>query len=64
MPRQPRYDLPDYPQNVDSAGNNRQAVFFDVSDYDRYLGDLHEVAEIILLAAHHLCMVSSGCRPS
>ena len=44
MPRQPRYNLPGLPQHVIQRGNNRQAVFFDDSDYHRYLADLDEIA--------------------
>jgi len=44
MPRQPRYNLPGIAQHVIQRGNNRQAVFFDESDYRRYLEDLGKVA--------------------
>jgi len=44
MPRQARYNLPGLPQHVIQRGNNRQAVFFDDDDYQRYLSDLDEIA--------------------
>ena len=44
MPRQPRYNLPGFPQHVIQRGNNRQAVFFDDGDYQRYLSDLNDIA--------------------
>ena len=37
MPRLPRFNLPDIPQHVVQRGNNRQAVFFDDSNYQAYL---------------------------
>ncbi len=33
MPRLPRFDLPGYPLHVVQRGNNRQAMFFEDSDY-------------------------------
>jgi len=44
MPRQPRYNLPGLPQHVIQRGNNRQDVFFDDGDYQRYLSDLGDIA--------------------
>ena len=44
MPRQPRYNLPGLPQHIIQRGNNRQAVFFDQGDYQKYLRDLGEIA--------------------
>ena len=45
MPRQQRYRLPGVPQHVIQRGNNRQATFFDESDYFHYLEALREAAD-------------------
>jgi putative transposase len=37
--------LPEIPQHVVQRGNNRQAVFFERSDYRRYLDCLEEAGE-------------------
>ena len=38
MPRKPRFYLPVVPVHVVQRGNNRQAIFFDDSDYQVYIG--------------------------
>ena len=45
MPRKPRFYLPGVPVNVVQRGNNRQAIFFDGSDYQVYIGWLKESLE-------------------
>ena len=45
MPRKPRFFLPDVPVHVVQRGNNRQAVFFDDSDYRAYLSWIREGCE-------------------
>ena len=42
MPRKPRFYLPGIPVHVVQRGNNRQAIFFDDSDYSAYIGWLKE----------------------
>ena len=44
MARKPRFVLPGYPRHVVQRGNNRQACFFDESDYRKYLDSLAEAA--------------------
>ena len=44
MPRKPRFFLPEVPVHIVQRGNNRQAVFFDDSDYRAYLNWLREAA--------------------
>lgn len=44
MARKPRFALPGYPQHVVQRGNNRQACFFEESDYRKYLDSLAEAA--------------------
>ncbi len=45
MPRKPRFYVPGMPVHLVQRGNNRQAIFFDVEDYQAYLGWLKEAAE-------------------
>ena len=42
MPRKGRFFLPDLPVHVVQRGNNRQAVFFDETDYWIYLDCLND----------------------
>lgn len=42
LPRKPRFYLPGIPAHVVQRGNNRQAIFFDDSDYVAYLTYLKE----------------------
>jgi putative transposase len=44
MPRQPRYFVPGLPQHVIQRGVNRQAVFFQPSDYELYRESLLNAA--------------------
>ncbi len=45
MPRKPRFFLPGIPVHAVQRGNNRQAVFFDETDYRFYLEWLKKAAE-------------------
>ena len=51
MARLGRYFLPDQPLHVIQRGNNREAVFFCDTDYERYRAWLGEAA------AHHGCAI-------
>src|SRR5690348_7286923 len=42
MPRKPRFQVPGVPAHVVQRGNNRQAIFFESSDYAAYLNWLRE----------------------
>ena len=45
MTRKPRFYVPGVPVHVVQRGNNRQAIFFDESDYKAYLNWLREALE-------------------
>lgn len=68
MPRQPRYFIPDIPQHVIQRGVNRQAIFFESSDYDLYLHSLGEAASrydcrihaYVLMTNHTHLLVTPG----
>ena len=59
MPRQQRYRLPGVPQHVVARGNNRQATFFDNSDYRRYLDCLEMAAEKQCCAIHSYVLMTN-----
>jgi len=59
MPRQPRYNLPGLPQHIIQRGNNRQAVFFDRRDYQRYLRDLNEIASATSCEIHAFVLMTN-----
>lgn len=42
MARQPRFNLPGYPQHVIVRGNNRESIFYDNGDYAFYLKKLEK----------------------
>ena len=72
MPRQPRYFIPDLPQHVIQRGVDRQAVFFEPSDYQLYLRSLHKAAKryecqihaYVLMINHTHLLVTPGCEQS
>ncbi len=43
MPRMGRVVLPNYPHHVVQRGHNRQVVFAEPGDFQRYLDDLREL---------------------
>ena len=47
MPRMGRVVLPNYPHHVVQRGHNRQVVFAEAEDFQRYLSDLHELKDVI-----------------
>lgn len=57
MPRLPRFDLPGYPLHVVQRGNNRQAVFFEDSDYRAYLEWLGPGARQYGVAVRAWCLM-------
>ncbi len=70
MPRQPRYFLPDFPQHVIQRGVDRQAVFFEASDYELYRHALDDAAEkyacaihaYVLMTNHTHLLLTPGCE--
>ncbi len=52
MARQPRLDAPGYPHHVVQRGNNRQEVFRDAADCERYLSLLTELSVGMSAAVH------------
>lgn len=52
MARQPRLSAPGYPHHVVQRGNNRQEVFRDAADCERYLTLLAELSAATSIAVH------------
>jgi putative transposase len=59
MARLPRLTLPDYPHHVIQRGNNRQATFVRVADYQRLLDLLDENARLFEVAIHAYVLMSN-----
>lgn len=59
MPRQPRYFISGVPQHVICRGVDRQAVFFQASDYDLYLKSLAHAATDYLCEIHAYVLMTN-----
>ncbi len=62
MPRKQRFFLPGVPAHLVQRGNNRQAVFYDDSDYRAYLGWLVEGAQRYGGAIHAYVLMTNHVR--
>ena len=59
MPRKPRFFLPAVPVHVVQRGHNREAVFFEESDYHAYLNWLGEAAIKYQCSIHAYCLMTN-----
>ena len=59
MPRKGRFFLPDLPVHVVQRGNNRQAVFFDETDYRIYLDWLNDAVSAHGCAIHAYVLMTN-----
>lgn len=59
MPRTARVVLPHYPHHVVQRGHNRQVVFAERRDYERYLGTLRELKERFAVAVYAFCLMTN-----
>ncbi|HBO5454660.1 TPA: transposase [Pseudomonas aeruginosa] len=71
MPRQGRVVLPNYPLHVVQRGHNRQVVFAEDEDYQRYLSDPQNLEDAFDNKLHAFCRMTThihlllaACRPS
>ncbi|MFO5909986.1 transposase, partial [Pseudomonas aeruginosa] len=55
MPRQGRVVLPNYPLHVVQRGHNRQVVFAEDEDYQRYLSDLRDLKDAFGIKVYAFC---------
>ncbi len=56
MPRQGRVVLPNYPLHVVQRGHNRQVVFAEDEDYQRYLSDLRDLKDAFGIKVYAFCL--------
>ena len=59
MARLPRLTVPGYPHHIIQRGNNRQAIFSSVADYQMLLGLLDENAHKFGVAVHGYVLMSN-----
>lgn len=59
MARLARVEAAGYPHHIIQRGNNRQAVFVDAADYERYLSLLREIAEVQSVAIHAYVLMTN-----
>jgi putative transposase len=59
MPRMARVVLPTYPHHVVQRGHNRQAVFADSGDFERYLATLTELKGVFGIKVYAWCLMTN-----
>lgn len=57
MPRMGEIILPNYPYDVVQSGHNRQVVFADEQDYQRYIADLRELKDVFGIEVYAYCLM-------
>ena len=60
MPRMGRSVLPDYPHHIIQRGHNRQVVFAEAVDFERYLETLRDFKDIYGVRVYARVRVGSG----
>lgn len=56
MPRTGRIVLPHYPHHIVQRGHNRQVVFAEPADFERYLSDLRELKAASDIKVYAFCL--------
>ncbi|PKA70760.1 putative transposase [Pseudomonas baetica] len=59
MPRTARVVLPHYPHHVVQRGHNKQAVFKEPADFERYLSDLCELKTLLDVKVYAFCLMTN-----
>lgn len=59
MPRTGRIVLPHYPHHIVQRGHNRQVVFAESADFERYLSDLRELKEALGIKVYAYCLMTN-----
>ncbi|WP_371231979.1 transposase [Pseudomonas sp. QE6] len=59
MPRIGRVMLPNYPHHIVQRGHNRQVVFAERKDYERYLSDLRELKDAFGVKVYAYCLMTN-----
>ena len=59
MPRMGRTVLPDFPHHIVQRGHNRQVVFAERADYERYLATLSEFKDVYGVKVYAYCLMTN-----
>ncbi|MFZ6045086.1 transposase [Pseudomonas sp. CR3202] len=59
MPRVGRVLLPNYPHHMVQRGHNRQVVFAEDADFERYLADLRELKDAFGVKVYAYCLMTN-----
>ncbi|QZD73770.1 transposase [Pseudomonas sp. 3-2] len=59
MPRTGRIVLANYPHHIVQRGHNRQVVFAEPADFERYLSDLRELKEALGIKVYAYCLMTN-----
>ncbi|MDH4554054.1 transposase, partial [Pseudomonas sp. BN417] len=59
MPRVGRVLLPNYPHHIVQRGHNRQVVFAEDADFERYLSDLRELKDAFGVKVYAYCLMTN-----
>ncbi|MDH4610374.1 transposase [Pseudomonas sp. BN102] len=59
MPRVGRVLLPNYPHHIVQRGHNRQVVFAEEADFERYLADLRELKDAFGVKVYAYCLMTN-----
>ncbi|WP_256346595.1 transposase, partial [Pseudomonas gingeri] len=59
MPRMGRVVLPNYPHHIVQRGHNRQVVFAETGDFQRYLYDLRELKAVFGVKVYAYCLMDN-----
>ncbi|MCY1501129.1 Transposase IS200 like protein [compost metagenome] len=59
MPRVGRVLLPNYPHHIVQRGHNRQVVFAENADFERYLADLRELKDAFGVKVYAFCLMTN-----
>jgi putative transposase len=59
MPRMERVVLPRFPHHIVQRGHNRQAIFAEPADYQRYLDTLWEFKEEYGVKVYAFCLMTN-----
>lgn len=59
MPRMGRIVLANYPHHIVQRGHNRQVVFAEPGDFERYLADLRELKDAFGIKVYAFCLMTN-----
>ena len=59
MPRMGRIVLANYPHHIVQRGHNRQVVFAEPGDFERYLNDLRELKDAFGIKVYAYCLMTN-----